>query len=207
MSLPPGRSQILDNRIVTFDWEAEMPKTAFLFSGHMIDAPDRAQPRFPPRLESRVAAEITQKLDLFEPTAADVAIGSGACGSDILFGEAMVARSVPLRLHLPFDEPAFIENSVRFAGEEWVERYRRLAGNAVMLLAPDLLGPLQPGDDPYQRTNLWMLAEAQRLTDGPVVFLCVWDGQGGDGPGGTKHMVDAIRENGGKVEWIDISRL
>ncbi|CAD6537011.1 hypothetical protein ACFQ3P_19280 [Paraburkholderia sabiae] len=188
-----------------------MPKTAlrraFLFSGHMIDAPDRAQPRFPPQYEPRVAAEIGRILDLFEPTADDVAIGSGACGSDILFGEAMIARGVPLRLHLPFDEAVFIEKSVRFAGEQWVERYRGLVKQAVTLAAPDQLGPLRAGDDPYERANLWMLAEAQRLADGQVVFLCVWDGQGADGPGGTKHMVDVVQEGGGEVEWIDIRGL
>jgi hypothetical protein len=182
-------------------------RRAFLFSGHMIDAPDRARPRFPARLEPQVAAEISRILDLFEPTAADVAISGGACGSDILFGEAMVERSVPLRLYLPLDEAAFIETSVRFAGGQWVERYRRVAQNAVMLHAPDLLGSQHAGDDPYERTNLWMLAEAQRLADGQVVFMCVWDGQGEDGPGGTKHMVDTVRKDGGKVEWIDIRSL
>ncbi|MFS8980793.1 hypothetical protein PO002_41385 [Cupriavidus necator] len=188
-----------------------MPKTAlrraFLFSGHMIDVPDRARPRFPPRLESLVAAEISNNLDLFRPTAVDVAISSGACGGDILFGEAMLARGVPLRIYLPFGEADFIEKSVSFAGGRWVERFHRLTEQAVTQTAPDSLGLGQAGEDPYERTNLWMLAEAKRLAGGLIVFLCVWDGQGGDGPGGTKHMVEAVEESGGKFQWIDIRRL
>jgi hypothetical protein len=62
------------------------------------------------------------------------------------------------------------------------------------------------GEDPYSRTNIWMLDEALRL-GGEVVFICVWDGQGGDGPGGTKHMVEAVQAKGGEVRWVDIRRL
>jgi hypothetical protein len=35
----------------------------------------------------------------------------------------------------------------------------------------------------------------------------VWDGGGGDGPGGTEHMVNEVRRLGGRVSWIDIRSL
>src|SRR5207253_5262053 len=40
-----------------------MPQQVFLFSGHMIDAPDRKEPRFPPDKEKIAAAAIAAKLD------------------------------------------------------------------------------------------------------------------------------------------------
>ena len=58
-----------------------------------------------------------------------------------------------------------------------------------------------------ERTNLWMLDEARRVADDGICFICVWNGEGGDGPGGTKHMIDSVREIDGEVIWIDIRKL
>ena len=52
-----------------------------------------------------------------------------------------------------------------------------------------------------------MLDEAQRLGGANVVFICVWNGAGGDGPGGTMHLMDAVRAQRGAVVWIDIRKL
>jgi hypothetical protein len=114
---------------------------------------------------------------------------------------------VPLRLHLPFEEPKFLEKSVRFAGPRWVERYHAVAARAHRFLAPEVLGPVPEGADPYERTNLWMLDEARRIGGQNIYFLCLWNGEAGDGPGGTRHMMEAVRSQpGGKVTWIDIRR-
>jgi len=40
-----------------------------------------------------------------------------------------------------------------------------------------------------------------------VSFVCLWNGEGGDGPGGTQHMIARVRERGGSVHWIDIRTL
>ena len=41
------------------------------------------------------------------------------------------------------------------------------------------------------------------LSHGPdkVRLICLWDG--GDGAGGTKHMVEEVRRHMGRVSWID----
>jgi hypothetical protein len=179
----------------------------FVFSGHMIDAPGRPRPRFPPILEPAVDQAIRRALAEAEAGAQDVAIASAACGGDILFGEAMLDRAVPLRVYLPFDEPTFLDKSVRFAGDRWVERYRAVVARAQRFIAPEALGPLAEGADPYERTNLWMLDEARRIGGTDVSFICLWNGEGGDGPGGTQHMMDIVREMNGRVEWIDIRTL
>ena len=38
-------------------------------------------------------------------------------------------------------------------------------------------------------------------------FITLWDGGGGDGPGGTRHMVEAVRRAHGEVRWIDTHTL
>jgi len=88
-----------------------------VFSGHMIDQPDRrATPRFPPdaELERRVAAAIAAELDTAR---AVVGYASAACGSDILFGEAMLARGAELHLVLPFGRDDFYRTSVDFGAD------------------------------------------------------------------------------------------
>ncbi len=40
-----------------------------------------------------------------------------------------------------------------------------------------------------------------------VRFICLWDGESGDGPGGTKHMHDEVLKHAGKVYVIDIKTL
>lgn len=182
-------------------------RRALLFSGHMIDAPDRTTPRFPPELEPAVARAIRTEVERRHAGPADVAITSGACGGDLLFCEAVLSCDVPLRLYLPLDEASFLERSVRFAKARWVERYRAAAARSTKLVAPEALGPLPDGADPFERANLWMLDEARRLGTSGVVFLCLWNGEGGDGPGGTQHMMEAVRARpGGEAVWIDIRR-
>ena len=182
-------------------------RKALLFSGHMIDAPGRIAPRFPPEREPDVRLAIESAIATSGAGSEDVAIAAAACGGDILFDEVVLQRGIPLRLYLPFDEPTFIEKSVAFADDHWVERYRRVVACATLAIATEVLGPLPAGEDPFERANLWMLAEAQRLAPSGVIFVSLWNGEGGDGPGGTKHMMDAVRSTGGQVHWIDIRRL
>jgi hypothetical protein len=37
--------------------------------------------------------------------------------------------------------------------------------------------------------------------------LCLWDGGGDDGPGGTRHMIEQVRQRGGEVRWLDTRKL
>jgi hypothetical protein len=173
----------------------------------MIDAPDRPVPRFPPSLEPAAARAIGAELDRLTAGPRDVSISGAACGGDLLFAEAALSRGLAVRIYLPVDEPSFLEQSVSFAGDAWLGRYRSVIGRARVSVAPEVLGPLPPGGDPFERANLWMLQEAKRLGGAHLVFLCLWNGEGGDGPGGTRHMMDAVRSAGGNVVWIDIRRL
>ena len=182
-------------------------RRVLLFSGHMIDAPGRPKPRFPAALEGAVARAICAEVDALGASPADVGVTSGACGGDILFAESVLDRGVPTRIYLPFDEPTFLQKSVNFANDRWPQRHRAVVARSTRFLAPEILGPSTDGADPYERTNLWMVDEAHAIGGDNIVLVCLWDGGGGDGPGGTEHMMDAVRRDGGEVRWIDIRRI
>jgi hypothetical protein len=177
------------------------PRKIFLFSGHMIDKPERPRPRFPADKEPLAARAIAAKLDALQAGPEDLAICGGACGGDTLFAEAAVARGLQVQLHLQFAEPEFLRDSVSFAGAQWVDRFQALKRhpNVRVLVQPAELGPLPAGADPYMRNNLWQLDAA--LDHGPerVWLITLWDGQAGDGPGGTRHMLDTVEQNGGQT--------
>lgn len=186
-----------------------MPRHVLLFSGHLIDRPGRPTPRFPPDKEPVAAGAIGHVLDELGAGGEDLALCGGACGGDLLFAEACLARGARLEIRIPFEEPEFLEQSVTFAGEHWGERYRAVKEHprTRVLVMPRELGPTPPGEDPFARDNLWQLDAA--LARGPerLHFICLWDGRAGDGPGGTQHMNEIVRARGGRIHWLDTKQL
>ncbi|MBN3762516.1 hypothetical protein [Burkholderia sp. Ac-20365] len=178
-----------------------------LFCGHMIDARDRGAERFPARLEKSVAQAIARELDALGVGARDIGLCSGACGSDLLFASAALERQMTLRIYLPFDERRFIEQSVAPGGEHWVAVYRRVTETTGTILADDVTGALPEGVDSFTRNNWLMLSEARAIRASAFRLLCVWDGQRGDGPGGTYDLVKAIEALHGEVRRIDTNEL
>jgi len=104
---------------------------------------------------------------------------------------------VRCQILLPFDEPDFIQRSIlpSKGGDRWRERFYAL--KAALQNAPrimlDELGPLPKGVDPYERCNLWLLYTALACGVDKVRFVCLWNGGGGDGPGGTAHMYNEVK--------------
>ena len=190
------------------------PHRVFLFSGHMIDARDRPKPRFPPDREPVAAGAIAAALDEASAGANDLGITEGACGGDLLFAEAMLARGAGLELRLPFDEATFLRESVAFAKaptapDRWGERFQaaKTHSRTRVRLMSDALGPTPEGVSPFERCNLWMLEDALAMGPERLTFVCLWDGGGGDGPGGTRHMFEEVQRRGGAVRWLDTRQL
>lgn len=99
------------------------PPTVAAFVGHMIDHPRRMQSRFPASIEAKVKESLASSIASVN---AKIGYCSLACGGDILFAEAMEEAGGEVNLFLPCDKNDFLEESVRFAGEHWVERCERL---------------------------------------------------------------------------------
>jgi tetratricopeptide (TPR) repeat protein len=189
-----------------------VPRQVLLFSGHIVDAPDRATPRFPPSKVADAAREIGNTLDKLGARAGDFALCQAAAGGDLLFLEACQQRGVEPLILLPFDEPEFIERSIMRASdaEAWRQRFHAMKAAApapAIRTMPEELGPCPKGVDPYERCNLWLLYTALAYGENKVRFVCLWNGAGGDGPGGTRHMYDEVRRRGGQVAWIDTRTL
>jgi hypothetical protein len=189
------------------DTSPQPPRKVALFSGHMIDAPGREKPRFPPDKESIAARAIAEALAELGVGPPDLAICGAACGGDLLFAEAALSCGARLEFYIPFDEPTFLEKSVDFADRDWRARYFAAKAPAVLHVAPSELGPVRNGEDAYERNNRWMLDSALRFGADKVDFVCLWNGEGGDGPGGTRHMMDAVRNRGGLTRWLDTNML
>jgi hypothetical protein len=187
-----------------------------LFSGHMIDKANRPAPRFPSDRENRAAAAIREAIRDISghyPGVPVTGLASGACGGDILFHEACSAAGIATLLFLPKPEDEFIEGSVRFAGESWVDRYHQVRSRAteVQLLKANMTFPeWTTGEEKpsvYELTNLWMLKEALTRSDHHASLLALWDGDKGDGQGGTEQMVRIAKETGMNVKILDTKSL
>ncbi len=207
--------EILDREIARSTPPFE-PRQVFLFSGHMVDAPDRAVPRFPADKEGIAAKKIAQALDAAGAGPGDLALTQGASGGDTLFLEACQERGLRLHLMLPLDEPEFIDRSILPAarGQQWCERYfaLRAALQEPPRILPTELGPLpKAGRDehasPFERCNRWLLYTALAWGVDKVRFICLWNGEGGDGPGGTAHMYSEVKRRTGRVTWLDTRTL
>ena len=183
------------------------PRRVWLFSGHMLDEANRAEPRFPAEKVSAASAKLSQLLDNLDANAQDIALTQGANGGDILFAEACLQRGVKLKLLQPFTEAEFIQKSVLPAGETWRQRYLQLKPQAEILAATTELGQAPAEVNPYQRCNLWLLNTALAYGVDKVQFVCLWNGADSGAPGGTAHMYQLVEAKTGQVHWLDSRNL
>ncbi len=187
------------------------PRKVVLFSGHMMDAPKRPTPRFPPGMEAAAAQRIEAALEKIGAGEDDLALCQAAAGGDLLFLEACQRRKMHIQVMLPFDEAKFLDESVRPAakGEDWCMRYYAVQSQlrTPPRILSDELGPLPRGANAYERCNQWLLCTALAWGVAKVHFICLWNGGGGDGPGGTAHMYNEVKRRTGRVTWIDTRTL
>ncbi len=192
----------------------EKKRHYLLFTGHMIDKKDRATPRFPESIEGEVRAAIKEAVQGQKDKYGDrlKAIAGGACGGDIIFHEVCAELGVEAELFLVLPREQFIVESVEFAGNKWVERFDDLfqkLPKKILSKTKDLPKWLQSKVDYtiWERNNLWMLNSALVCGGINMTMIGLWDGQGGDGAGGTQHMVQAAKARGAKTIVLDINSL
>ena len=187
------------------------PPHVILFTGHRIDAPGRATPRFPAGKEAiarqRIAAVLDERLRQIGDMAPR-AIAGGGSGGDILFHEVSAEKGVSSDLYLALPADSFVETSVEDAGAEWERRFYDLTRKLpVRVLAESKELPIwlrsKPQYSIWQRNNLWMLHNALALAGRNLTLMALWDGQGGDGPGGTEDMVRQVEKSGARTMIID----
>ena len=195
----------------SLDWDFAGLKKLFcvpnvvIFSGHMVDAPDRQIPRFPPRFVEAVAEQIRITLGACD---AQIGISSAACGSDLLFIEAMLQRDAEIQVVLPWRKDEFKQTSVSAAGADWERRFDRALEEATSVTFLSQQGA-PSGNLGYVYCNDCMngmaLFRAQKLGS-DVQPIAVWDGQRGDGLGGTSSFVEFWTQRNRKVEVVDLEK-
>jgi tetratricopeptide (TPR) repeat protein len=131
------------------------PPRVAAFIGHMIDQAGRNPARFPASIESKVKEAISANIRRMQ---AQIGYCSLACGADILFAEALAEHGGEVVVQLPFDIDDFVNVSVRFAGEEWVERFEKLAKKFPLTFITR--GPYSGNDDLFALQGRVILGSA-----------------------------------------------
>lgn len=167
------------------------PPAVIHYTGHMI-APPGASGRFKAAQESEVAAAIAAKL---EQHGVGFGYGALACGADILFAEALLAKGGELHVVLPFSRADFVRVSVAPGGAGWVERFDACLQRARSITYAT--------EDSYLGHD-WIFSYGSfvamglavlraRFLDGSARQLALWDGEATSGVAGTAFDVSTWR--------------
>jgi hypothetical protein len=179
-----------------------------LFTGHMIDAPGRKNPRFPPEKESAVKSAIRSLLIDMQSTVKEKAAGiaGGACGGDLLFHEQCAELGIPTEMYLALPVADFMKQSVSFAGELWEGRFKKLITQVPIHILPKSEKGGQE-ENVWERSNLWMLKTSLKHGGKQMTLMALWDGKEGDCDGGTRHMIATARDKDAEIKIIQINKL
>src|ERR1043165_8500679 len=194
---------------------ASAPRRVVLFTGHMIDSPNRAEPRFPPSKVDVAREKIAVAVTAEKLISGGIAYGVAGCasGGDILFHKVCDAMEIPSRIFLAMPRELYIRASVAPAGPDWVEDFNRLVrSRPVRVLGDSEELPTWLQDKPdyniWQRNNLWNLHNALAAVGGEnVTLIALWNGASGDGAGGTADMVRKAQERGAKTIILDTKKI
>jgi hypothetical protein len=176
------------------------------FAGHLIDAPDRPTPRFPPALVPAVQAEIRARLTRLH---LPVVYTSAACGADLIFVEAALELGAEVNVVLPFDREDFVRTSVAPGGDAWTARFERALTRAARVIMATEERYL---DDDVLFEHGAMLLEglcvlrAAQLETAPAL-LCVADAAAPGAVGGTLAAYERWMRNVGAPEIIELQTL
>lgn len=187
-------------------WRAlELPRIV-VFTGHMVDAPGRAVPRLPETALDALAQKLATRLEALN---AGIGYCSAACGADLLFIEAMLARGAEVHITLPFAREDFVATSVACAGPAWVERFEQALAQAASVsygVRERYLGD----ESLYAYAGRLMqgaaLLRGQQLESEPML-LAVLDEHSECLPGGTRDLLENWQRLNLPSERIDPAQL
>ena len=187
-----------------------------LFTGHRVDSASRKTPRFPAAMEGVARDAIRHALqDEQGKSVKDSVLGvaGGANGGDLLFLEICDDLGIPTEMLLTLPEEQFIKESVACADKTWVERFYKQVQKhdqlPVLATSTELPGWLEvkKGYDIWQRNNFWLLSAALSHRAKFLTVIALWDGETGDAPGGTEHMVGMAKDRGATIIHLDTKKI
>ncbi len=185
----------------------------FLFSGYMVDYPSKEKKTFPETKEEELRSEIRKRLEKLNANSNDIAILSGlSAGSEIIFAEVCAEKGINVNAHLPLPEASYIREFVSPGGEGWIDRFYKIRSHPLVdeYYQLENVGEVKEGYDPYERNNRWALYSSLVRGTDKVTLIAVWNGVGGKSKDRdarlVRHMVELMRETGGKIETINTSK-
>ena len=202
---------------------ATPPARVVLFTGHMLDAPDRPSERVRFPATSQAEARARQLIEeavlqqCGERRDETIAIAGAACGGDILFLEVCQSLGIRTQIYLAMPQNLFQVASVDHGGPRWVEKYRRLleqheADGCVHVLQDGKTIPSflveQNNYDVWQRSNLWMMFTALASGSHDLILLALYNADlDPNGRGGTRHLVEEAGRRGFKCVPLNAREL
>jgi class 3 adenylate cyclase len=161
----------------------------------------------PCQLEQAVKDAIRQRLKELN---AGFGYASASCGSDILFHEVIQEMKGESHVVLPFEKGLFIQESVDvIPGANWAERCQSVIARAV---------EVHEASKQSRKCSAVLYEFANQMLHGlaavraeqletKLVPLAVWNGERGDGMGGTAATVEGWQKLGLNVELIDLAEI
>lgn len=177
------------------------PPSVIFYAGHMI-APEGTKGQFAAASEPPVRTRIENML---EENKVGFGFGSLACGSDIMFAEALLSRGAEIHAVIPFDIEEFIDISVRRGGEGWVERMNSCLNKATSVTHATTGSYL--GDDSLfnycARIAMGFARIKAQNLGSDLKMLTVWNGEKTQHEAGTAVDIAFWREHGFEAQVID----
>jgi hypothetical protein len=167
-----------------------MTERPLLVTGHEVDKPDRRVPRFPQAQVPRVSAEVAEALKDWSVGPDTVLITGAARGADLIAAEQALDLGASIRVVLALPPDEFERVSVALPDTNWSERFRKVLGRSDVEVLDG-----QSDEGAFARANTRMLEIAWQLDPHPYALI-VWNGQPGDGPGGTDDLVRRLGHAG-----------
>lgn len=188
------------------------PKHLILFTGHIIDRPDRPEPRFPRDREEQakelIKAELRQVIqDGYEYEC----LASAAPGGDILFHEVCqeLAKelniNIPSKICLPMPSDLYVAEVYQESYfNDWRSRYLAMKEKHATLVLSDQNGLPKwlknSSKNQWERGNQWVLKMLQADDAKRQTLIVLWDEKGqGEETGGTAHIIQ-LAQNTGNIE-------
>jgi len=175
-----------------------------VFTGHMIDAPDRDVPRFTPAMEDSVRDAVRERISAMRPVAA---YGSAACGADIICLE--VVREVGGETHvvLPFPPAEFRSASVDFALGDWGSRFDQVlaAADSVTITSAHRASGSAAS---FEYANLVLTGMGRlraQVLETQLRGLAVLDQSSAGAAGGTASILPLWKQGGIAMDQVHLS--
>jgi DNA polymerase III psi subunit len=194
----------------------EPPGRIVLFTGHRVDSAGRKTPRFPAAKVQVAGDAIKNALEAQQKKNGGddiIGVAGGANGGDLLFHEVCESLGITTEIALALPPDQFAKASVDSEDPSWkvcfTDQLNCHQDVPVLAQSPDLPEWLEfkKDYDVWQRNNLWLMSIALSFGAPKGALLALWDGQTGDGPGGTEHMVALAKEHDMEFVWLKTKEL